>query len=349
MATRKQQSLVKGFFATFLQENREQLNQKFLLAQQQHPSLQAEFFYKYLQTYLYPFTNSLAKSSPEKAQEFAQKGYELILFLLCKEFIGPNCKAQHVKEAWEQIFSIADPYIQVEPYAISKALTNAIINFHLQYQKPSKSWLELLSQYPKDRDWQSFLNFGLIASWRCGLAHYQESAQNLLQQLDAEELAILFTLPPEKIQRESFLQTLSEKPWLSPQKIMQKRNSYNSLSLRTLGGFSGYGREFSTPPEIALLAENIIITSGASDYRLFVDQFGLILLKTNAHHFLSEDTKIVENNTNKYSISQEGEVRYGKITKRFPELASYNNALEYMDCLLLTHPNSYFIYLVHPI
>ncbi|MEM7183019.1 MAG: hypothetical protein AAF518_19060 [Spirochaetota bacterium] len=348
MATSEQQNLVTGFFAKFLQDNREQLNQKFLLARQQYPQLESETFYQHLRTFIYPLANASAKNSPSKALEFAEKGYSLILYLLGKEFIGNNCKSFQVKKAWEQIFELGKPYIEREPYAICKALSNAILNLHFQYQKPLQAWLELLAAYPKNRTWQGFLNFGLVSSWRCGLAHYRESAENILQQLDKEELAILFSLSPSKLEKESFLQAVLEKPWLSPTKICQGRSNYNSLAIQTVGGFSGYGQEFSIPPQISLVEGHIIITSGANDYRLFADRYGTMLVKTDINSILQEDTNLVENTVEHYRIDKEGEITYKNLKKRFPELVSYQNAIEYQETLLITHPNSYFVYLIHP-
>jgi hypothetical protein len=171
------------------------------------------------------------------------------------------------------------------------ALLRAFCNALMQPQLNAQRWLALMYQLLNQANVASpeqFKAIGLVAGWRCGMAHYRSAALSYLPQLDDSILGIIFAEETKQFQIDELRTILAASPWLP--------NHTGALQIRArIGGTSVLNGLFSGLPLVRGDQNQLYVLSQrrmskdaphASDfdcYALHIDQFGHVLLAQGAH------------------------------------------------------------------
>jgi hypothetical protein len=199
---------------------------------------------------------------------------------------------------------------------------------------------------PICQDVDSLLQAAQVAAWRCGLAHYRLTALDRCAGLNPAAVLVALGVPgrpavtPEQLQ--AAVARLRNDPWLDPVTAFTDSVPERHLRLvRRVGAFRGFGGQFLAPPEVTLSGGQLVVNDGDNHWLLFADRFGATLHRTAA--LPPEKSK---RSRRRFSVSREGQVKYGSTTATFPDLARFTSTAEDDNTLAVTTPLSHGVFLV---
>ncbi|MBS7256314.1 hypothetical protein [Flavobacterium branchiicola] len=259
-------------------------------------------------------------SAPEKIHEVVKALYQESLKL-----IGSGQAIRYKKEyktAWLLMAQMPNLAVKFPVKTIS-LLNDVLSNFHLYAPEKIIDWCELV-QTSSDaiKTIEDFKTIGRIYAWKCGLAHlrirlktdYNELSENL-----KETIVNTIDFPVNTTR-------IFEQPWTN------NHTKFEGVQ----GGFKGNTGFFEHPPKLAEIDGNIFVTDSKSNYVLFADQFGKVLLPAD-----TVDTSYILSNTKRLETLEKW---IGKDNEKI-DGSTISSVVATKDTLVFTLQNSYFLYL----
>lgn len=264
-----------SLFSQTLIAQRERLNAKFVEARHAQPALDAATFSTVLREQCAPIVNAVAQTHPNAVPVVTEALYDLALDLTGQGLLGNGARYGLMNVAWTTVLPKLARPIAEQPQRVVSAVSNGLYNLLQTPGAQAQTWLtgiEKLATINMPLD--AFLQSGQVLAWRCGMAHYRDSALALCQQLPESAIQIVLSLPPHA-NTKSVLAQLMGNPWFRPD-----RPTPTSKSLRVVarvGTFRGFGGVFMAPPAITITQGQFTLKDGDQTWLLTADAFGATL------------------------------------------------------------------------
>lgn len=322
-------------FANILRAERERCNARFAEARHRHADLDAQAFLAWLATAVDPLVTLVAQQAPQAAGRVAAALYDASLELVGAKLAGPAARQRHLERAWQTVLPAALPWLAVDPVRVVHGISNAVHHLSVTPGAGVTDWIEGMARVrPHCGDLDTWLRFGQFLAWRCGLAHFRDSALALADALP--ERLVLGTLSVHDGRTWDHVRDeLRGRRWWLPEAQPAMR------LVRRVGGFSGFGEPFRQLPVVFATGERILIKSGEDQWIVECDSYGTTL------HRASEGEKEAAREFVPKGLRIEGTtLRLDAHSLHIPDLAAVGQLAATDDTLALCSPDTYAVLLV---
>ena len=276
--------MVGPALANALAADRAGFNARFALARRRLPGLDGNAFLSFLASVVDPVAEAVARVRPERVGHVVRSAYDAALELAGQRLAGPGARERVQEEGWLRILPAAAPLLAEHPGRLVSAVGNALHQLSATPGARPGDWsAAVASAAPRCPDLATLLRFGQVAAWRAGLAHYRASALAAVGVLSVLlALAALGAGPGWDWPRLRL--RLAADPWFDPGAYApDSADARGPLRLAVrVGAFRGFGGLFAEPPGVAVVAGELIVSSGADRWALYADSFGAALHRTGA-------------------------------------------------------------------
>ncbi len=333
--------LKPGPFARCLEEQREYFNNLYTVARRTRRNLDKEIFGRHLIEVVAPLVDGAAKSRPDCARRLSNDLYELSLELVSRKYLGVANRYPAVDILWRKALPKLIKFLPEGGRDFVAALSNAVYNLEITPNVTPATWLKALLQVADGcSTWHELLLAGKVLAWRCGMAHYRESAIEVWRSMHKElKLATLGLLQEEEEISLDLLEKSLADPWWLPG--VKKGTNYELEIVGTVGGFQGFGGTFLTPPEVMKAGEDIYAFDDEACWSVHADCYGVTLQRFGRTLPDGEQTDGPFNITPK-----SGNVTLGKTNKVFSTLKRATGFASTSSCLAVTVPSSHKVFIV---
>lgn len=288
--------MISSAFTAILKSGREEFNAQYALAKKQFPALEAEAFSNFLQATVDPLVVKVHSTNPEAAGPVAQAAYEVGLELVAQRLVGAQARHPWIQQLWDEVLPAAEQHVTAAPREVIGALSNAAHQLGSVPGAQAQDWLAVLTRVaPLSDSAGSFLKAGQVAAWRCGLAHYRESALAVADTLPPALALAALTVPgklngdsashpaespaPDASAWPEIRQRLQDGRWTrglgNNGRNPSGRNDPGAPRLmRRTGSFRGFGGLFPEPPRLVVAQDQLYVRSGNDGWLLTADAFG---------------------------------------------------------------------------
>lgn len=296
-------------FETFLRRQREPLNALFYQARHYAHALPAETVYRFLTDTLQPVVIAVAPVlEPEERDQLALKLTVLGLDLIGKQLLAPEGPFALIETAWRTLFAAHPQILATGPRRAIASISNALVQLCLHPGARPEVWLKQLNRLGGTcRDLRDFLNLGQILGWQAGLAHYRGGALALIPELPLALQAELLAGEPLAAWRAS--------PWCG-------QTGKGIQQVRVTGRFAGWGGKLYDPPRLAWEGDILRVTDSQASWSVYADTFGESWFRSPE----AATTKTAQTGLGPWRLNASGQVRRGKQTAKFAELAGFQQA-----------------------
>jgi hypothetical protein len=338
---------VTGPFSEVLARGREQFNTKFAYARRLNRRLQPEAFMDHLASVVAPIVNKAADNGPVDVDEIGTVLYDLSLDLFAQGCFGQNGRYPVVSQAWEKLLPAAIHLVAQAPRRVVASISNALFSISAQKGAQEQDWLKIMGALPGQcHDIESFLQAGVVAAWRCGMAHYREGALQICESLPPAVFARIFGLELELDEsgKDRVLKHLESDHWYDPLYKPPPAPGGKRAGLRIVaipGGFRGFGGPFVTPPRVKIIDGQIFLWDAEHHYNLHADIFGTNLIRAGSGPPSGSSA------TNRlFHIDSTGVIKKDDFVNYFEELAKPSSSASTLDTLVVCLAHSHYAYLV---
>ena len=262
--------MTPGALARALDHGRDTFNARFASAKALYPALDGEYFANHLREAVAPVAEAVESVRPDRTGAVVDALYGVSLELMSKEMIGPTSRHPEIAEAWKTLLPKIAQLAADNPRLIASGVSNAVYNVSRDTGVKYRPWIDAMARAaPHLGDWDVFLKAGVILAWRLGMAHYRDGAIAALEKMP-DNLVFGLLAADSKIGKSALLQAMRD-PWWNPSQPGTQR----SLSIaRRVGGFSGFGGPFVTPPEVIAVNGVLYAFDLETCWVLFSDCYG---------------------------------------------------------------------------
>lgn len=297
------------------EKHRGRLNSLFSFYKQRTLGLDPEVFSDCLLALLEAARLPEHREGPRVLERLVLGLYEKALEICARGFWGNRGKYPGFEEGLLTLLARFPRMVAAQPGNCCAAFCNALLNIGTELGPGLQDWVYLLAGLPARPaglvEWQ---RIGLVAAWRCGLAGYREKALEYSAALKPALFTYLLGLPGMTAAgQKQLLAALDADPWLDPG---EEAGETRAL-VKVLGGFSGFGGKFSTPPEVFRCPGGLIAFDSLQGYRITADCFGESLVPVDTEKALEQVLPPAED----LVLQKEGVVRRGDRT--FPLAECY--------------------------
>lgn len=329
-----------------------------------YPRLEAGEFTSTLTQLVEPLLGQwTADNAPaDRVRDAVHAIYDRVLDLTGKDYLGHAGKYPGYETAYATILHDVPAMVLAEPRRFSGAVANALYNLARTPGARADQWTAEMQRIGDAApDMQTYLDMGIVAAWRAGMAHYRRRALEI-----AETLAVLPALralgvdfavtPPDRLEgrREEFLRTLQTDAWRTPEAVARSMLSIQSGEakktrplLRPCGGFSGFGGLFITPPRIQYSKHGFLVDDREGEYLLYTDIFGSVFRRVRLE--LMDDGDLDAPNAVGTSLrldARDGSVYDGSVRYDAPQLSGAETWAAAGRTLCATHPASHQVFVI---
>ena len=265
-----------------LRAERHQLNERFAAARVRHPDLDAEAFAEFIRGAVDPLVEAVARARPERVSDVAVAAYDIGLELVGQKLAGRSARTPYVDEAWRRILPDVAPLVAAEPERMIAAVCNA--SHHLSSTAGTRpgAWIDLIASLAGQlTDGATFLTLGQVAAWRCGMAHFRESALAAAGTLP--EPLVLAAVGAPAAQWSTIRDRLIADPWYDP--AAPNDRSTTPRVVARAGAFRGFGGLFTEPPTVAMADGQLFVRGGSDCWLLMADAFGATFHRATREEF----------------------------------------------------------------
>lgn len=266
-----------------LSTHRSRCNALFHQARHAYPRLDGNAFGQWLVETLAPL---LDQTQPPFSEAAIDGLYLLGLELFARDYAGPNAQGEESKRLFLDLLPHLSRAVNDDPEHVPAELFNALHQLRL-YDADLSGFCQRLAKIGPQLDSAANLRaMALVTAWRSGLAQFRTASLDLMENLPAKWLLPLFQDKPVEAEWHQCISQLRKNRWYHPDKPLEKQPQF-----RLLGGFSGFGGPFKSPPLVAFDQDHFWATDGHQTFTLFFDAFGATLVnsatafpKSNNHH-----------------------------------------------------------------
>ncbi len=348
---------ITGPFADTLKRHRESLNAAFAAARRTDRRLDGTVFADHLVRRVAPLIDRIAEAVPDAGDRLDAIGlslYAVSLEMLARGLIsgGDPAPAGPADRAWEDLFIRMPARIAEDPRRVTASVANALFNLTTDggrkapgaEDRRGRDWTEAMVRVaPQLEDTRTVLDAGAVAAWRCGAAHLRRAALDACGRLPVPVVALILKLPEgsDAAYLETVLTHLRRDRWYDPG-VFPDRQDQALRWAGIVGGFSGYGGPFISPPTVTVGdADRIYLRDKDGAWRLHVDRFGATLRRA-ADPPVDGDSRPA----GRFKLTARGRVARGSATRTFSELAGAAELGDTDDTLAVRPPRSHYVHLI---
>jgi hypothetical protein len=311
-------------FEEELNQRKERYNTVFAMARRSRPGLDGELFKHNLRTLVAPI---LAEMNAELGKPLVEPLYDL-----CLELTGNDLfrRSPAVLEVWQRLLPQAVQELVEAPSLLPAALTNAAYNLEREETAHLDFWVGKMERCRGLCGGAGrWLQVGQIMAWRCGMAHYRESAIALGNSLpEGLREGLRHDLWPD------WEQDIAD-PWHA---LRLAENGTPSI-IRRVGSFQGFGGRFRQPPWVAYAGSGrFLVEDGTESWILSADAFGATLKPGTA--------EILDSARADLKASAKGKVQWGQQSLDLPELGPVRSSAASQHVLAVTSEHSHQLFLI---
>ncbi len=335
---------VTGAFAQVLAAGRERFNAAFTAARRTNRNLDGDRFLAHLAERVMPVVNLAAAAAPEQAMDIGAALFHISLDLFAAGCFGTQSRATLMDQAWRRILPAIPGLIAADPRGIAAAVSNAAYNLAAEKSADGQGWLQRMQAIGAHlTDAAVLRKAGVIAAWRCGLAHFREGALSACENVPLSILRTIFNMEGVKDDAQVLkrLRQLADDPWSTADADMAPSAGQELAIVRICGGFRGFGGAFIQPPVVRLVNGRFMAYDGEFQWRLDADAYGAVLHRLNQAEPLGGFT-----GSQIFRIDLKGKVTHGTVQAVFPELLGSLSQAATETTLAVTLPHSHKIFLI---
>jgi hypothetical protein len=330
-----------------LDRNRAHYNALFAEARQRNAGLEGKDVLEHLTQRIAPIFRALPPALSEEAQDRVLEAlYRASLELIILGLLGNHSKGS-INAVWESLLPSAAHLIALAPRRVVAALSNAAFNLDQAPSARAAEWLErMLAVIVHCFDIETLIATGQVAAWRAGMPQFRSGALALCPTLPPSVLRTVLDAPGTQIS--PFAEGTVPAADASVERLMRKRFAYSNadtrslISVARLGGFTGFGGQFITPPQLTVIEGSLIAHDHESAWEIHADVFGALLLRRQS---LPHEWKTIRNEQ-PVTIDPDGRVHWGDLSSLFPELAGAVHFAWDAELLAIVPPRSHYIHLI---
>ena len=322
-----------------LAKHRAELNARFASKRAMGELVDPAEFSDHLAQYVAPVIEAVDQVDAAAAVELTLALFDLSLELFSIGAAGPNSRHPLIQEAWTTLFPKV-PTLLVADSNLPASICNAILYIDSHRNIDGEMWLLKMTIAAQLCESPAMLlDYGKVASWTGGLAHFRQSALYLIATLPPELAAKALEIDAKTMNAE-LLAKLRNDPWFDPRKRNASKSGEIAMVAR-IGGFRGFDGPFAQPPKLALTDGTILMRDGDTDWMLFADAYGATWKRVRG-------MVAIENKTDggRLRIDSTGTVVGSKQTKRFAMLAGNSGFVSTATGMAVTMPYSHYVFLV---
>lgn len=260
--------MVSAPFSSILAAGRSRFNQRMADARRRHAGLSTEGFGQFLVTCIDPIVSAVALVDSARAPAVALAAYDMGLELTGLGLVGPGARSPFLATVWRTLAPRLAGLIVHQPAEVLGLLSNAALYIESIARTRCPEWIaQMAALSGQMQTIPQFQAVGQIAAWRCGVAHFRDGAIEAGDRLPEAVALSAFGATGTGSWQEVRAQALAD-PWWKPGAI--------PTGIET-GAFSGFGGEFSVPPEVRAHPHGFTVKSGGAYYLLVADAYGAVL------------------------------------------------------------------------
>lgn len=262
---------VSAEFAGLLRAGRPQFNARVATARHCYPGFNTDTLGHFLQDCVDPL---ILRVDPAQRGAVCSAAFDVALDLVGRELAGGHARGALIQTLWQETLPALAGPLANRPGPTLSALCNALLNLEVLPAARPAQWLQLLrEQGARLTDADALLQFGVLAAWRAGAAHFRMAALTAAAQLPDAARAVL-DLPTGQ-DLPALLRVLEQNPWL-----LAPAGSHIEV-----GAFTGFGGHFAEPPQVRASADGFLVKSGERCFLLIADCFGAVLMPASQEEF----------------------------------------------------------------
>jgi hypothetical protein len=275
-------TMMDSAYAHVLSQMRSELNERFALHARVEPRLSSTAVHKWMRGPLQALFVALLKHHGLDSKQVLRECFEIALTLGCDPLDGVMQARAHLLEAaCSSTLPKLAPLLASEP-TVLRAFCNAL----MQRELDAQGWLSTMYQLLNGGAVSSVHDFkalGLLASWRCGMAHYRAAALKYLPLASDASIQIIFAKETNQFDVPALRAALLASPWLpSDSKQPQIRARIGGASVLN-GPFAALPLVRGDQDQLYVLSQRGLASNKLSPaefdcYQLHIDQFGHVLL-----------------------------------------------------------------------
>jgi hypothetical protein len=271
-------------FISLLQSRRAVFNERFNMARRIYPDLDSAAFTKFLTDILDSLTAHVERIDPGALPLFVESAYQIGLELTGKKLIGPGSHSSVHDNLWRITFPSIITLLLKEPGSLMSKLSNAAHQIDTEIHSGVDDWLLAIGQIgPHCQDGDSLLSLAQISAWKCGMAHFRNSAIPLLTKIPSHCCNTLFGTTGN-VDWLHEIDKLQADPWYSP---MFKTEKPGLPVKRHTGGFRGFGGPFIRPPVAVDYEGKLLLWCDNEWWVVHADIFGVTCKRLLKDHTLN--------------------------------------------------------------
>lgn len=269
--------MVSPSLAGVLAARRAALNQRVVETRHRMPGLDTAAFGAFVSHEIDAVCIAVDGADPHATERVVEAAFDIGLELVGQGLAGPAARVPWVNRAWQGLSAPAAHLIASAPVDTLGAITNAVIRLGSLPGVRVDEWIDAMSALAAHcESLEALRNLGAVCAWKVGMTHLRQVALDHADQLDPElAAAALGASMPWAALRER----LRNDAWWNP--------STNAINMqgRTIGGFSGLGGPFATPPEVRARRDGFVAESAGRYFLLVADAFGAMVLPASPAEF----------------------------------------------------------------
>ncbi len=267
---------VSPALAQLLADRRKALNGKVAAARSRDPGLDTAALSTFLIDPLDPLLGSVLTARPDGGMAFLDAGFDMALALVGHGWAGDGTRGDFVRHVWRELAPQLAHLIAGNPRETLGALTNAAIKLAgipgVRLADWFSSMRALAGEVKSAADLRGLV---ILAGWRTGAAQLRAAA--LAVELDPA-IACRAVGAASDADWEQLKQAFQAQRWWTPDRSTPPQG-------HRLGRFTGFGGNFSEPPQLAVLQDSFILASSGRHFVLEADAYGATIRRTSAEHF----------------------------------------------------------------
>jgi hypothetical protein len=322
-------TMIEGPLATALEQDRTTYNTLFATARRLDRRLDPAAFADALTQQVAPVVAAVAAHAPERVDAVTAACYRIALKLVTADLLGPTPRLLAINQAWQIVLTAAAGAVAAKPTDVIRGISNGVYHLATTAGGNASGWIEIMALVGKvTNDPDQLLQAGQVAAWRCGLAHYRRTA-----------LAATGTLPP--VIRSIIFAGVPGGD-LNRRWPRNEKSSPQSISLvGIIGGFTGFGGPFCSPPEVAVIDGALVAADRENTWLVTADRFGATFHRGGG----SVTSDSIHGPALLVTIDGKGTITIGDSVERFPDLSNIQSTAATDDTVAVTITTSYHLYL----
>lgn len=266
---------VSPALAQLLADRRKAFNGKVASLRSRNPGFDTAALSAFLIDPLDPLLARVLEARPDGGAAFVDAGFDMALALVEHGWAGNGPRGTIIGHLWRELAPAMAPMIAANPRETIGALSNSAIKLAGLPEVRLADWIACLRQLGASAaSPQELRSLAIIAAWRSGAAHLRAAA---LAAAINPELACAIVGAAAGAEWSELTERFAAQRWWTP-------DGSTPANGHRLGRFIGFGGDLAEPPELSVIDDNFILSSGGKHFMLEADGFGAVLRRAGADY-----------------------------------------------------------------